>query len=230
MPDPDIDARAGIQAEVRAQAIALLDAQIDVLSDRLFEAGKNADQHLTGWATLTSLAALLLVGAAGEISIGGLQLSAMVAASVCFIGSCAFYYRACLGFAAIATWRGALRERRLQRFAPILALGAPDRPSDQAALLSELNAYVPEYPGFVASSVLLRDEARKVRGWAARIVVVAHYLAVALFVGAHWLLALGLLIRTGAGAGYVVVVLLGLTFALAGNQLTGLGARKNAAV
>jgi hypothetical protein len=207
---------------------ALLDAQLAALSERLFEAGKRADAQLTAWASFCAVTVLLLTGTGIAVPILGVTLSAMVAAAVAFAASCVFYYRSCLGFATVGRLRFVLRERRSIRFLP---LAVPLPPSQTKAedvaedVLAELDRFVPEYPGFVFCSVLMKDEARRLAGRAARSVAVAHYASVMLFLATPWLLAAALLIRATFAAEYVIVTVLGLAFVSLGDLIIVISAR-----
>jgi hypothetical protein len=200
---------------------ALLDAQLAALSERLFEAGKRADAQLTAWASFCAVTVLLLTGTGIAVPILGVTLSAMVAAAVAFAASCVFYYRSCLGFATVGRLRFVLRERRSIRFLPLAG------PSQTKAedVLAELDRFVPEYPGFVFCSVLMKDEARRLAGRAARSVAVAHYASVMLFLATPWLLAAALLIRATFAAEYVIVTVLGLAFVSLGDLIIVISAR-----
>jgi hypothetical protein len=88
-----------------------LDSQLSNLAQRLFEVGKKADQQLTAWLTFAALTILLCFGAPETVSIGGLQLTAIVAAAVTYGLSCAFYYRAVLSMAALQIMTSAVKRR-----------------------------------------------------------------------------------------------------------------------
>jgi hypothetical protein len=150
-----------LNSAVQEQAKSLLDIQLSNLSQRLFEVGKKADQQLTAWLTFAALTILLCFGAAETVSIGGLQLRATVAAAVTYGLACAFYYRAVLSMAALQIWRESLRERRKLRFSTLLQFAKEQGPEVEMDTNRDVNGFVSEYPGYLACSVLVKDEGLK---------------------------------------------------------------------
>ena len=181
---------------VQEQAISLLDTHLSNLSQRLFEVGKKADQQLTAWLTFVALTILLCFGAAETVSLAGLQLRATVAAAVTYGLACVFYYRAVLSMAALQIWRESLRERRKLRFATLLQFAKQQGPEVERDTNLDINGFVSEYPGYLASSVLVKDEALKRGNLSGKYIVLVHKFVILSFTVSPYALVACLLYAT----------------------------------
>jgi hypothetical protein len=204
---------------VQEQAISLLDTHLSNLSQRLFEVGKKADQQLTAWLTFVALTILLCFGAAATVSLAGLQLRAAVAAAVTYGLACAFYYRAVLSMAALQIWRESLRERRKLRFATLLQFAQQQGPEVERDTNLDINGFVSEYPGYLASSVLVKDEALKRGNLSGKYIALAHKFIILSFTVSPYALTACLLYTTWFSWWYIAVALLGVMMTLSANAI-----------
>ena len=203
----------------RAEVALLLDTQLKNLSERLFEAGRKADQQITAWLTFTALTVLLCFGGADAVSLGGLELKATVAAAVTYGLACIFYYRAVLGMGALQVWRESIRERRRLRFATLLLVAKHQGPDAESDTNKDVSGFVSEYPGYVASSVLVKDEAMKKGGIRGRYIALVHRFLILVFAVSPYVLAASVLYKTWLSAWYVGVVLVGVMITLSANAV-----------
>jgi hypothetical protein len=204
---------------VREETRSLLESQLSNLAQRLFEAGKKADQQLTAWLTFAALTILLCFGTAETVSIGGLQLRAKAAAAVAYGLSCSFYYRAVLGIAALQVWRRSLRDRRQLRFPTLLQFAKEQGRDLEEEMVQDVNAFVSEYPGYLASSVLVKDEALKKGNLTGKYIAVVHKLIIVIFSLSPYALAACLLYATWFSWWYVAVAVLGVMVTLSANVI-----------
>ena len=200
----------------------LLDSHLSNLSNRLFEAGKIADKQLTAWLTFTALTILLCFGVSETVSIAGLQLKALVAAAVTFILSCAYYYRANLSAAALLRWREALRERRTLKFATLIEAAKKEEKGFFEETMENVNGFVSEYPGYLACSALLKQEAKQKGGALGTFVAGIHYAIIGIFSISPYILAFVLIYRSQYAVIYIVIVALGLMVTLSANAIMSL--------
>jgi hypothetical protein len=207
---------------LKEETKTLLDSQLSNLSNRMFEAGKVADQQLTAWLTFGALTILLCFGVSETVSIGGLQLKALVAAAVTFILSCAFYYRANLSMAALQRWRELLRERRRLRFATLIETAKIEGAEVLGETMKDVNAFVSEYPGYLACSVLIKEEAKQKGGALGAFVASIHYFIIGIFSVSPYILAFALVYRSRYSIIYLVIVALGLMVTLSANAIMNL--------
>ena len=204
---------------VLADARTLLDTQLSNLSQRVFEVGKQADRQLTLWLSFAALTLLLTFGVTEKASFGGIEVKTTVGAAVAFVLSCIFYYRAALSMAALEVWRASLRERRALRFGVLLTVAAQKGPEVLSATRSDINGFISEFPGYVACSVLLKDQARRRGGKLASFVRGVHYAALIGFLLAPYGLAVAIFVHAGYAPGVIAALVLGLVFTLSGNSL-----------
>jgi hypothetical protein len=214
-----MDSNDTLLRQVQDDARALLDDQLANLSQRIFEVGRQADRQLTVWLTFTALTLLFALGMTEGASLAGLQLRPEVAAAITFLLACVYYYRARLSGAALEIWRETLRERRGQRFGMLLNLAAGQGPETLAATRADLRGFIPEFPGYLACMVLIKDEARRGEGSLRPYVQALHIVPLTLFLLAPYLLAAVVLSAGGFSLPVVVAVALGLTLTLSGNLL-----------
>jgi hypothetical protein len=208
-----------INVLVQDQANSLLDSQLSNLSQRLFEVGKKADQQLTAWLTFAALTILLCFGTSETVSIGGLQLRATVAAAVTYGLSCAFYYRAVLSMAALRIWRESLRERRKLRYAVLLEVAKHQGEDVERATIQDVNGFVSEYPGYLACSVLVKDEALRRNNFLGKYVSFVHKFIILTFAVSPYFLAACLLHASWFSWWYIGIVVLGVMITLSANAI-----------
>ncbi|NBA98419.1 hypothetical protein [Pseudomonas sp. R5(2019)] len=219
-----MDVNEQVSSAIREEAQLLLDSHLNNLSERLFEGGKRADQQITAWITFSSLTILLCFSAADAVSVGGLELKSTAAATVTYVLSCAFYYRVVLSTISLGIWREALRERRKLRFATLLQVAEQLQNEQQHSnvardTIQDLNAFVPEYPGYLASSVLVKDEALKRNNRLGKYVSFVHKLVIGIFALSPYALAASLLYVSWFSWWYVGAVTLGVSVTLSANAI-----------
>lgn len=220
--EPRVATNEQLSSEVQEQAKLLLDTHLSNLGQRLFEVGKRADQQLTAWLTFAALTVALCFGVTGKVSLGGLELTPVVAAAVTYVLSCAFYYRAVLSMRALGLWRKSLKERRTLRFGALLGLAKGQGPEVEKSALLDVTGGISEYPGYLACSVLIKEEAKKQGRVSSTLIQIVHKGIIAVFTTSTYLLAGALLYRSGFVATYVVVALLGIAVCLAANLIVNL--------
>ncbi len=204
---------------MQEQVQLLLDTHLGNLSQRLFEIGKKADQQITAWLAFAALTVLLSVGVTDAISIGGLTLKAEIAAAVTFGLACAFYYRAVLSMAALGIWREAVWERRGLRFATFLEVARQLGSESEQAAQRDIRGFVPEYPGYLACSVLIKAAAQEQKDLSGKYIVSVHNLIVAVFASSPYLIGGCLIYSTWLSWWMVGVVGLGLAVTLSANVI-----------
>jgi hypothetical protein len=207
-----------LNLEVSAQARDLAQEQLSNLSARLFEVGKKADQQLTTWLVFTALTPLILFGASANTAIGGVNLDPLVAGAATYVLSCAFYYRANLTSAALGYWRSFLKQQRRERFALFYQV-ARNSSLGEEQLERELDAYVSEYPGYVACSVLVKDAALKKGTPSGKYIVLVHKLVIFCFGIAPYALAASLLYVSWFSWWFLATTVFGLVITLSGNVI-----------
>jgi len=204
---------------LQEQTQSLLDSQLGNLSQRLFEVGKKADQQLTAWLTFASATILLCFGATETVSIGGLQLTTTVAAAVTYGLSCAFHYRTVLSMAALQIWRDSLRERRMLRFSTLLRIAKEQGPEVEKDTIRDINGFVSEYPGYLACSVLVKDQALKGSNLFGKYIALMHKLIILSFTVSPYALAACLLYVSWLSWWYVGIAMLGVMITLSANAV-----------
>jgi hypothetical protein len=177
------------------------------------------------WLTFAALTILLCFGATDTVSLGGLDLTAKVAAAVAFALSCAYYYRAVLSMAVLQVWREALRERRRLRFGTLLQLAKGQGQEVEKETLRDINGFVAEYPGYLACSVLVKDEAQKRGGVSGTLVPIVHKGIILMFSIAPYLLAGALSHRSQYSITFLAIAFLGIAVCLTANIIVRLGDR-----
>jgi hypothetical protein len=215
-----------IKSTIQDEFKTVLDSQLSNLSERLFEVGRRADQQLTAWLMFASLTILLCFGVADAVSLGGIRLQATVASAVTYGLSCAFYYRAVLSMAALETWRESLRERRNLRFATLIGYAEKQGPETLEETIKDVNAFVSEYPGYLACSVLVKHEAEDKGGVSGAFIATIHKSIILVFTLAPYILAFALIYRSQYSLVYIVIAGLGLAVCFSANVIIRL--EKNA--
>ena len=216
--------------QIQEDARALLDDQLANLSARIFEVGRQADRQLTVWLTFTALTLLFALGMTEGAAVAGLQLRPDVAATIAYLLSCVYYYRARLSGAALELWRDALRERRAQRYGLLLQMATQQGAEATAAMREDMRGFIPEFPGYLACAVLIKEEARHHGGPLRPYVQALHYVPLMLFLFAPLALAIVVLATAGFSSTIIVAVVLGLTLTLSGNLLIRFMAERENAV
>jgi GNAT superfamily N-acetyltransferase len=211
------DAKA-LHLEVAAQAKDLAQEQLNNLSARLFEVGKKADQQLTTWLVFAALTPLILFGASEDTTVGGVNLDPLVAGAATYILSCAFYYRANLSSAALGHWRRLLKRQRRERFALFYQVARNSYPDDEQ-LERELDAFIAEYPGYLACSVLVKDAARREGTLSGKYIGLVHNLVILGYVLAPYALAAGLLYASWFSWWLLATTVVGLMITVSGNVI-----------
>jgi len=209
-----------IRSEIKEQTkTLLLDSQLNYLAERLFETGKRVDAMLTAWLTFTALTLLLCFGVINAVSIGGLQLRAMVAASVTFGLTCAYYYRLALGVTALSFWREALREKRRERFDILIQLAKKEGTESEEKTTNEIISFIGEYPGYIACSVLIKNEARKTKEASGIVISIVHYAIIYAYSLSPYMLGFTLIHRSQYSPTQIVIAVLGLIICLSANLI-----------
>jgi hypothetical protein len=209
-----------LQKDVIEQAKDLSQEQLSNLAERLFEGGKRADQHLTAWMTLAALTPLVLFGASDDPTIGGVKLDPLSAGAVTYILSCAFYYRAILSIKALEYIRSYLKLQRRERYPVLYQLGQNGSVGEEQ-VEREFNAYISEYPGYIASGVLVKNEALKNGTLSAKYVSFVHNLIILSFGISPYALAACLLYASRLSWLYIGIAVFGLIVTLSGNVVLG---------
>ena len=212
-----------LSSAVQEEAKSLLDSQLSNLSQRLFEVGKKADQQLTAWLTFAALTILLCFGAAETVSISGLQLRTTVAAAVTYGLACAFYYRAVLSMAALQIWRESLRERRKLRFSTLLQFAKEQGPEVEMDTNRDVNGFVSEYPGYLACSVLIKDEGLKRSNLFGKYISLVHKFIILSFTISPYGLVACLLYASWFSWWSIGIAVLGVMITLSANVVTQQG-------
>ena len=208
-----------LESALQEQATLLLDAQLKNLSERLFEVGKKMDEQLTAWLTFSALTIVLCFGVTEVVSIAGLQLRATVSAAVTYVLACAFYYRVVLSTTALEIWRESLRGRRKLRFKLLLEIAKQQGPEVEREMLQDVNGFVSEYPGYLASSALIKDEALRKGGPRGKYIVLVYKLVILIFSLSPYVLAACLLYASRFSRWYVGVALFGIMITLSANAV-----------
>jgi hypothetical protein len=209
-----------LRQEVAVQAKDLLQEQLSNLSARLFEAGKRGDQQLTTWMIFTALTPLILFGASGNPRIGGVELNPLLAGAVTYILSCVFYYRAILSNTALGYWRSFLRQHRRERFAVFYQVARNISAGEhQRQIERELDGYVSEYPGYIACSVLVKDEALKKKRLFGKYITFVYKFIILVFTVSPYALAVCLLYTSWFSWWYIGTTVFGLIITISGNVI-----------
>lgn len=124
-----------------------------------------------------------------------------------------------LGIGALQIWRESLRERRRLRFATLLQAAKQQGPEVEADTNKDVNGFVSEYPGHVASSVLVKDEAMKKGDVGGKYVAFVHRFLIFVFAISPYALAFSVLYATWLSWWYVGVALLGMMITLSANAV-----------
>ena len=215
------------QSIIQEQGRTLLDRQLNNLSERLFETGKRVDAMLTTWLTLTALTILICFGVIDTVSIGGLELKSLVAATVTFSLTCAYYYRIAIGISTLGFWRNELRNKRRERFRVaaryiIEGIKTPEHKIDEF-VISGIN----EYPGYIASSVRIKNESKESKNWVSRILIpFIYYTVIFMYSLSPYILGFALIHRAQYSLSYIPVVVIGLIICLSANAIIGLEPKK----
>ena len=204
---------------VRADSLALLDEQVGNLSERVFELGRGADRQLFLWLTFAALTVLFGFGLTQRSTVGGLELDTDVATIVAYGLSCLVYLRHALAAAALDLWREALKERRETRYGLLLQVAAQQSPEDRDDTLRDIRGLIREYPGYTATTVLLKDEASRHDTAAARYLWVLYHVIFAARLLAPYALAALVLVAVGLTPAGVAAVVVGVALTLSGNAL-----------
>jgi len=202
---------AALAAAVRADQLALLDEQVANLSERVFELGRSADRQLAVWLGFAALTVLFAFGLTEQAAVAGLELDTNVATALAYGLSCLVYYRHAVTDAALGLWRSALRERRRLRYGLLLETGG--------ATVDDVSVLIREYPGYVAASVVLKDEAAAYGNAAARYVRCLHYAVIAGRLLAPYGLAAVVLVSLELTPAAIAVVVAGIALTLSGNAV-----------
>jgi hypothetical protein len=222
MSDTGVPEQALLQQEVAAQAKDLLQEQLTNLSARLFEVGKRADQQLTTWVAFAALCPLVLFGASDDTSVGDVKLDPLVAGAAIYVVSCVFYYRAILSIGALGHWRSFLKKHRRERFAVFYQVARNSQVGEEQ-IERELDTCVSEYPGYVACSALVKEEALGKGALSGKYISAVHKLIIFGFVISPYALAASLLYATWFSWWYIGAAALGLIITLSGNVVLGQG-------
>ena len=79
---------------------------------------------------------------------------------------------------------------------------------------------IPEFPGYVASSMLLKEKADRSHGFLGKYIAGLYYLTIFAFVSVPWFLAAFVLNASEYKPVFTIVVCAGLLLAMLGNGLT----------
>jgi len=211
-----MDNKIEVPKEAIEDETQLFQQQLDNLSERLYEAGRKADKHLSVWATFSALTVLIFFGVELKASLFGVNLDRNVAGAVAYALACVYYYRSTISDAALGYWRDMYRRIRRKRFHHYDAF-AQDRAEYADEISRNFAEAVSEYPGYVASSVLIKDEAKKHGGAAAKLIVFVHTLIIVIRSIAPYALAMIVLYSTWFNLFYVFIALLGLIVCITAN-------------
>jgi hypothetical protein len=204
---------------VRADSLALLDEQLANLSERVFELGRSADRQLFLWLTFAALTVLFGFGLTERASVAGLELDPDVATIIAYGLSCIVYARHALSTAALGVWREMLKELRETRYKLMLELAEQHGPEPLEATRREIRGLIREYPGYLAMSVVLKDEAARHDTPAARYLWWLYHALFAVRLLAPYALAAVALAAVGITPAAVAVVVSGIAVTLTGNAL-----------
>ncbi len=204
---------------VRADSLALLDEQVGNLSERVFELGRGADRQLFLWLTFAALTVLFGFGLTQRSTVGGIELDTDVATIVAYGLSCLMYLRYSLSTAALELWREALKDRREVRYELLLQVAGQQGADVLEVTRRDIRGQIREYPGYMAASVLLKDEASRHETPAARYLWALYHVIFAARLLAPYALAALVLAAIGLTAAGVAAVVAGVALTLSGNAL-----------
>jgi hypothetical protein len=196
------------------------------LSARVLELGRQQDQHMNRWLTFSALTVLLALGVTAESEIVGIKIKPDVGAAIAYILSCAFYYRAHLSGAALSIWKEALRNQRL-RESPRSVVGSDvSGPTAFSQTSPDVYGDISEFPGYIASCVMIKAEADRNGGLLWIYISFLYYRTIAGFISLPCTLA-AVVWYIDSSPAFPMVSGSGLLLVMLGNGLTVFRAKRS---
>jgi hypothetical protein len=125
--------------------------------------------------------------------------------------------------AALQIWRESLRERRKLRFSTLLQFAKEQGPEVEMDTNRDVNGFVSEYPGYLACSVLIKDEGLKRSNLFGKYISLVHKFIILSFTISPYGLVACLLYASWFSWWSIGIAVLGVMITLSANVVTQQG-------